>query len=1148
GIHWRNKGLGLDDARIRIGDYFSLKGNVNVLDALSSTPYFDLSLSSIQGNASELMALTRDFGLVLPEQVKSLGYFGFSGFFNGYKNDWLLEGNLKSDLGDLHVDLNMESAKDGTYAGFVKGTNLLLGDLYNLNWLGPISLECSLEGTGITDLKKLNVALEGEISSVEISNVHYSGISIKGKGDRNNFNGFVGIDDPNLDVQFNGGINFSGLPKFDFLLDVSRWELPEKQRENLGIETLEFNAKVQGQGFTWGKMNGGIRVDSLFTISEEGLRKNEGEIRLNFESKEGYTEAYLLSRFADVQLSGELNPLEAIRHLQRNYANLVKNIDETPAGIEQGTLDFNLVTKTSHPIIDRWIPNVGIGKLSSILAHINAKDDFANIHIKSDLSYKDYAAFVNLDLIMDEGIYEFDGKLDHLFIGEKEVVDKADFWLKSIGTTRQVTVDISGPKENQRLQLSTVGTVDSEQWYFELNSPSTLKLNNQIYKITNDLPIWFNSEGLGMAKISIANPQGSLDLEYGKMKGIGNYFASLVAEDFKIPKEVDIAGQEISGEIDGKIAYTLSQNNSHFLGDVYVRELAFGKLDFDELHIVSESIEDGRNPVFIDLSDGGKKLVAAKMEIDSTGKPTGRALINDFPLNAADEYLNKFIELSQGTVSGNLFWESESWIPRGRLWCSQGLIGVNYTQVAYRFEDWIEISPDYIGIDNGKLTDPNGRVANLTATYFPNTGKAWSYDIFINAPKSFKMLATTETSDQLFYGAGYGVGTVDISGNRYENYLDINVKSESGSKLFFPFYEGRNTTQEDGLVQFKSKTLMVEDTVFKTGLILDIKVAVDQGTQIEMILDDLTGEKIRGRGEGKMNIFTGENKSIEVVGSYEIITGEYLFTLQNIINRRFSLVPGSKISWYGDPFGADLDIKANYFYRISLATLVGNSSEINSSKRENVNLQLLLTGALLSPQIDFNFSLPEADDFSRGLVNSLITTKEERTRQAFSVLVLNQFAPTNQAGNGGFGQGVNSAGNDFLSYGLSTFLNQLSNRFTIDFQLRSLVEEATIQGREFDLNLSTQFFNNRLKVSGNLGSEQEVAQTQETQTQENYFGEFLAEYALTSNRKVLLKVFHERADRSLINLNRSRFVQGLGISYQRNFNRLFPLRKSPFKP
>ena len=68
----------------------------------------------------------------------------------------------------------------------------------------------------------------------------------------------------------------------------------------------------------------------------------------------------------------------------------------------------------------------------------------------------------------------------------------------------------------------------------------------------------------------------------------------------------------------------------------------------------------------------------------------------------------------------------------------------------------------------------------------------------------------------------------------------------------------------------------------------------------------------------KANIF-------EMRGDYTITEGTYLFTLQNILNKKFDVVPGSSIHWTGDPLGAMLNIDAIYSTKASLRPLLGNS-------------------------------------------------------------------------------------------------------------------------------------------------------------------------------------------------------------------------------
>ena len=54
-------------------------------------------------------------------------------------------------------------------------------------------------------------------------------------------------------------------------------------------------------------------------------------------------------------------------------------------------------------------------------------------------------------------------------------------------------------------------------------------------------------------------------------------------------------------------------------------------------------------------------------------------------------------------------------------------------------------------------------------------------------------------------------------------------------------------------------------------------------------------------------------------GNLSIDKGEYYFTLENIVNKKLQIKPGSTIKWNGSPQDADLDITA--IYKVNNANL-----------------------------------------------------------------------------------------------------------------------------------------------------------------------------------------------------------------------------------
>ena len=67
-------------------------------------------------------------------------------------------------------------------------------------------------------------------------------------------------------------------------------------------------------------------------------------------------------------------------------------------------------------------------------------------------------------------------------------------------------------------------------------------------------------------------------------------------------------------------------------------------------------------------------------------------------------------------------------------------------------------------------------------------------------------------------------------------------------------------------------------------------------------------------------------------GDYTITEGSYLFTLQNIINKRFIIESGSTIQWVGDPMDARLNINAVYKLKASLQPLLSSTTLDNITR------------------------------------------------------------------------------------------------------------------------------------------------------------------------------------------------------------------------
>ncbi len=97
-----------------------------------------------------------------------------------------------------------------------------------------------------------------------------------------------------------------------------------------------------------------------------------------------------------------------------------------------------------------------------------------------------------------------------------------------------------------------------------------------------------------------------------------------------------------------------------------------------------------------------------------------------------------------------------------------------------------------------------------------------------------------------------------------------------------------------------------------------------------------------------------------MTGNFEIVDALYNFSLYNVINKKFVIEPGGRISWYGDPYEGVMNIKAAYEENVSLLSIQDNTTNTegeNAQMRRKYPLKIImgLNGPLLSPDIDFDF-------------------------------------------------------------------------------------------------------------------------------------------------------------------------------------------------
>ena len=402
-----------------------------------------------------------------------------------------------------------------------------------------------------------------------------------------------------------------------------------------------------------------------------------------------------------------------------------------------------------------------------------------------------------------------------------------------------------------------------------------------------------------------------------------------------------------------------------------------------------------------------------------------------------------------------------------------------------------------------------------------------------------------------------------MKGDLDELDIYIGVASKKGTQLFIPISGARSIGEHD-FIKFRnpnidSLILPTNEDISLSGIKLAFDLEITPQAEVQIILDEQTGDIIKGKGDGNIKMEITTLGDFNIYGNYNIEKGDYLFTLKNIINKRFQIKQGGSISWSGDPYEAKINISAVYKLRANITDLVreyelaGLTEEDKKEikKRKPVDLELILTGSLLNPNIDFNIDVrgveSSVNSFVTRRLREIESDKHELNNQVFGLLVMNRFIPSSESSSQpGFKTGVNTSVSELLTSQLSSWLSQY--RDDIDFDISYFSYESTdidnlggadLQRRELEIALTKRFFNDRISVNvgGNLDMGQ-TGQSQDVQNSSTIAGDFILEYQISEDGKFKVKLFR-KTDYDIFAERYNK--TGVGIFYREEFDRLSDL-------
>jgi|688.fasta_scaffold03412_20 hypothetical protein len=1078
--------------------------------------------------------------LELPAELDRLGRMSFSGNFTGFTRSFTAYGTARTDLGEVRSDISYQRDTVSETFGF-KGrlatTSFELGKLVGVDLLGPLGAKVRVDAKGHS-LATLQADLDGEVPLFTIGGTPVRDIMVKGRLERNLFNGVLSVNDPNLSLEFKGLADLRGRwPLVDFTADLQHADLRALglfERSQYDAISMQINASGR---LSPDSLLGDLEIRDIVYCSTDGDH-DLGDIRLESDRMDGQNILRLDASFAEAEIVGTFLPTL----LPNAFANVVYSVfpalrDEVIYAQEVQRFRFDLKARDTGPWLQLFVPGLVVANNSTVVGSFDSRTFDLDLTLRSPLVSMGAVRSTEVEVIAEK-------TLDILAFGlsSERTAWNDSTWMEGIslqGKAYQDELEFSlgwdTSATGTRGSLELLGEVRGWRSVLLELLPSEIMLGKGSWVTQRVTRFSIDSTTVVVDSLVLLNGQQRIALGGTISKDVTRSMAFEVENVALANLEPYLGGPRLRGMISG-------DGSVH---DLYGDPFALAYICADSIAVQDKPVGDIRFTAgwapgarSLDLAGSLTRGPIKALDFEGTlglfdgGELDVTLLFDRFDLAFINPYLPEGISEMQGLVSGDLGVHGTLLAPEvnGTLDLTDAGLRIDYLNTLYRFSHRLKVYPDMFALDRVRVRDEEGNVAIVNGTVIHQGLRHWNYNVG-GTMERFLVLNTTLADNELFYGKAYGTGSLEVSGEEGSLDVVVDARTATGTSMHFPI-GGSTEVSSIGFVQFvTTDTADVKDEEMDlAGISLDLKVTVTPEATLELIFDPTIGDILTGSGQGDLEINVNNAGDLSMRGQVEVTEGDYLFTLRNVVNKHFQLEPGGRITWYGDPFDAQLDLQATYRLRAPLYDIIPPSERSEAyKKRVPVEVGMRLREKMMNPEIGFQVRLPSVDESLRAQVNSALSTEQELNRQVFALIALNRFVPPPQYVGAG-SVNANAAGtttSELLSNQVSNWLSSLSKDVDLGVNYRP---GDNITQDELELAVSTQLFNERLLFSSNVGVQYGA---QRADAGSNLLGDFQLEYLMTRDGKFRLKAYSVSNDRNLNQADQAPTTQGVGVVFRR---------------
>ncbi len=1160
-----------DDLRIKYASDTRFYGNAMIKGLPDFfTSYMEAEIFEFSSSACDL----RKFSIPTEEEHVDMSHlvecdevFEAAGNFKGYYEDFKTKLRLSSNEGIINADIAFTRIENDTifFNAFVKSDSIDIGRLLDVSHLfGKVTMDAHINGFG-NNIDDIKIMVDGFFKSVDFLDYRYSLVGANGWYKDDSLNIKLRIGDKNLMMNADAALNLNEVPLLKAQADIKYANLEQLKFINSHDLIMASKLTLSLRGFDPDLLTGQINLDSttMYFNGEKYWMQNAILSKSRDESEND--EIQLFTDYADARMIGKYRLTDFSKnlfHLFDYYYNLENVEIDTNELIDQNaaiTLEF----KKSNLIEEQLVPGLFISPGTNLYADLDFKSNYLFLNVNADEINYQGVKFSKNQIMVEPNLnrLKFDYLVDNIIFKDSTVDDKTVFgidYLKFGGSAGNDSIIYQLNWDNKDTTLKNSAFINGYMKYS--NELSTFKIidsevyvNDTLWQIEQGNSIVMNQSGIYFNDLNIRGGQSGLKIS-GKYPELNEDTLLIEFSDWRL-SHFDIITNAFSFDLNGKINGDLNiskiYDNFTFVSNLRIDDFYFNEQYLGTAHLVNTWNNINKSVYFdseiLRKGDSGEgRVFSAKgfyYPFRDEESFDIKVDFNRLRLKTMEPFLSEFISKIEGVASGNLNLKGSPDKPvlTGMIDMKRAALVVNYLNTKYSFSNAIIIEPERINFDELVIYDTLGNYANIDGylkhEYFKNS----VFDIHLSTDKLL-FFNTTRKMNNLYYGSAITSGNLHVTGGLNDVKLTMSVATLDGTNVYLPLDYTLEFSDKDYIVfispeedsinliideQLKKEVIKEDDKLkYEIGLGMNINPAA----KVTLYVPNDLG-KIESEGYGDLSMEYNSVGDFKMIGDYTVDKGYFNFNLGNLVNKRFELVKGGRISWSGDPYTANLNIRGLYRVKTNLAGLgIVVDSTTNFKNRVNVEAYVILTNQLINPDIRFEIKIPELDpDLKRAVFAQIDTTNEAMlNQQVISLLVLGSFSASNASN-----VSLSSSYYSVITNQLSKVLSRISDDVDVGINYKP---GDQVSQEEFELALSTQLFDDRLSIEGNVGMTYDKAQGNAS----NIVGDVDISYKITEDGRWVAKVYNHSNVNSWYNYSTydktSPYTQGIGVAFTKQFN------------